>query len=145
VPPIADVQDDLSTIVEVIFMTGKLFKSQFASRSDPGKVDIDQHRFCAHVKNVNTHGMTSAGVSDDGLFSVVFSRRSGPLDIVVNTAPRTQVVHMISLEGLGVGSMTDISSLADTDLVAFVSLYSWTYLCQPPLTINFTDCKFSRS
>jgi hypothetical protein len=145
VPPIDDVQDDLSTVVQVIFMSGKLFKSQFASRSDSTKVDIDQHRFCAHVRNVNTKGMTSAGLDDAaGLFSAVFSRRSGPLDIVVNTPPRTQVVHMISLEGLGVGPMTNISSMADGDLVAFVSLYSWTYLCQPPLTVNFTDGEFIR-
>ena len=143
VPPITDVQDDLSTIVEVIFMTGKLFKSQFASQSDATKVDIDQHRFCAHVRNVNNKGMTSAGLDDDaGLFSALFSRRSGPLDIVVNTPPRTQVVHMISIEGLGSGPVTNIASMADADLVSFVSLYSWTYLCQPPLTVNFTDGEF---
>jgi hypothetical protein len=35
--------------------------------------------------------------------------------------------------------MEQDSPIKDTDLVAFVSLYTWNYLCQPPLTVNFVD------
>jgi hypothetical protein len=45
---------------------------------------------------------------------------------------------MISLEF--VEQMQDVG---DEDLVAFVSLLRWTYLCQPPMLVNFIDCAFS--
>lgn len=138
---VPSVQDDLTTPVDVIFITGKLFRQLFTMPTDPKTVDVSQYRFCAHVRNVNTEGMTDAGVQDKGLFSIILSRRSGPLDIIPNTPPRTQAVHMISLEALE--TKTELSSMADTDLIAFVSLYSWTYLCQPPLSVNFVDCKSS--
>lgn len=48
--------------------------------------------------------------------------------------PRTQAVHLLNLEYV---EQMDIP--ADDDLVALVSLYSWTYLCQPPLSVNFVD------
>ena len=80
--------------------------------------------------------MKQAGTEDQGQFAVVHSRRSSPTDIVKNTAPRPQAVHLISLEFLA-----DMETLPnDTDLVALISLYSWTYLCQPPLSVNFVDC-----
>jgi hypothetical protein len=80
--------------------------------------------------------MTDSGVEDTGLFSVIHSLRTGPTDIAQNVAPRSQVVHLISLEYV---DQTQIPN--DGDLVALISLYSWTYLCQPPLTVNFVDGK----
>lgn len=78
--------------------------------------------------------MTDSGVEDTGLFSVIHSLRTGPTDIAQNVAPRSQVVHLLSLEYL---DHTQVP--ADEDVVALISLYSWTYLCQPPLTVNFVD------
>lgn len=80
--------------------------------------------------------MGQAGVEDKGIFSIIHSRRSGPTDIAQNCAPRPQIVHLISLEFIA--DITD--TLEDTDLVALISLYSWSYLCQPPLNVNFVDC-----
>jgi hypothetical protein len=133
-----EIQHD-QTPIEVIFLSGALFKSLFGSTTDHKKTDLSPYRYVAHVRNVNTKGMTNAGVSDTGLFSIVHSLRSGPTNIVQNTAPRSQVVHLLSLEHVSL--MDDLDKMLDTDLVAMISLYSWTYLCQPPMLVNFVDCK----
>ena len=80
--------------------------------------------------------MADSGVEDTGLFSVLHSLRTGPTDIAQNTAPRTQAVHLLNLEYIEKMNMPQAG-----DLVALVSLYSWTYLCQPPLSVNFVDGK----
>ncbi len=49
---------------------------------------------------------------------------------------------MISLEYV---DQMDPASMADGDLVAFISLYHFTYLCQPPLTVDFVDGGYLRS
>ena len=87
-----------------------------------------------HVRNINTHGMADAGVEDTGLFSVIHSLRTGPTDIAQNAAPRTQAVHLLNLEYI-----EQTATPSANDLVALISLYSWTYLCQPPLSVNFVD------
>ena len=78
--------------------------------------------------------MADAGVEDTGLFSVIHSLRTGPNDIAQNTAPRTQAVHLLNLEYI-----EQTTTPGANDLVALISLYSWTYLCQPPLSVNFVD------
>jgi hypothetical protein len=128
----ANLQND-TTPIEVIFMAPKLFQDLFCTNGAP---NVDQFRFCAHIRNINTTGITNAGTSDTGLFSVVHSKRSGPYDVTPNTTPRSQAVHLLSLEFLN--TLTQFES---TDLVALVSLYRWTYLCQPPLSVNFIDGK----
>lgn len=134
----AEIEHD-QTPIEVIFLSGALFKSLFGSSVDPKTTDLSPYRYVAHVRNVNTVGMTDAGVSDKGLFSIVHSLRSGPTNVVQDTAPRSQTVHLISLEHVSL--MKDLDTLGDTDLVGMISLYSWTYLCQPPMLVNFVDCK----
>jgi hypothetical protein len=124
-----------TTPVEVIFMRGSLFKSLFYTG---GKPDLEQYRHCAHVRNINTRGITSAGTSDTGLFSILHSRRSGPTDVAQGAAPRSQAVHLLSLENIDT-----LTQVIDTDLVAFISLYRWTYLCQPPLSVNFIDSEYA--
>jgi len=121
------------TPVEVVFLSGKLFKDLFYVA---GVLDQKNFRNCAHVRNVNTTGVTGAGLNDTGLYSIVHSKRSGPLDIAQGKPPRSQAVHMVSLEFLE--TLTDVK---DTDLVPLISLYRWTYLCQPPLSVNFIDSK----
>lgn len=132
---------DTDMPVEVIFIKGELFKQLFWRFDKTGKgvkPDIEQFQYCAHVRSVNTEGTTGASGAEKGLFSVVHSKRSGPTDIAAQAPPRPQVVHVVSLEGLEA-----IDDVPDNALVALVSLYSWTYLCQPPLTVNFVDSKFS--
>jgi hypothetical protein len=79
--------------------------------------------------------MKQAGVEDKGIFSLIHSRRSGPTDIAQNKPPRPQTVHLISLEFIA-----DMDKIPDdSSLVALISLYSWSYLCQPRLSVNFVD------
>jgi hypothetical protein len=130
-----------TTPVELIFLQGGLFKKLFCPKSDPGTPDIGQFRYCAHVRNINTTGMTDAETNDTGLFSILHSKRSGPTDVAQGAAPRSQAVHLLSLEYLDSLKTADNFQVQDADLVCFVSLYRWTYLCQPPLTVNFIDSK----
>lgn len=53
-----------TTPVEVIFLKGSLFKSLFYAGDTP---DIKQFRYCAHVRNINTSGITNAGTEDTGI------------------------------------------------------------------------------
>ena len=148
----ANLQNDM-TPVQVIFLSGSLFKDLFLSRSNSQVLDVSQYRYCAvsltrismyrigplliafqHVRNINTQGMADAGVEDTGLFSIIHSLRTGPTDIAPNTLPRTQAVHLLNLEYI-----ESMPLPPARDLVALISLYSWTYLCQPPLSVNFVD------
>ncbi|MCJ1309781.1 hypothetical protein MMC25_003442 [Agyrium rufum] len=125
---------DPMTTVEVIFVNAGLFSNLFVSKKSPSTVDVGPYRYAAHVRNINTVGMPGAGVQDAGYFSIVHSIRTGPTNIAANTAPRSQTVHMITLE-----FVEDMAIPADGEYVALISLYSWTYLCQPPLSVNFVD------
>lgn len=78
--------------------------------------------------------MADAGVADSGIFSILHSCRTGPTDIKAGKPPRPQIAHVISLE-----FVDEMDTPADDDMVALISLYSWNYLCQPPLSINFVD------
>lgn len=120
-----------TTPIEVIFMTGQLFQALFCVNGVP---KVDQFKYCSHVRNINITGITNGGTNDTGLFSIVHSKRFGPWDVAQGTAPRSQAVHLLSLE-----FPNTLTKVGETDLIALVSLYRWTYLCQPPLTVNFID------
>lgn len=122
-----------ATPVQVIFLKGKLFRKLFYTE---GKLDLLQFKYCAHVRSINTEGITGAVGSDSGSFGIVHSRRSGPTDITAASLPRSQAVHVVSLEGLDGFEVPD----SDDVLVGLLSLHRWTYLCEPPLSINFIDC-----
>ena len=122
--------------VDVIFLDASTFTALFVSKT-ASKTDLKGYQYLSHVRNVNTAGMTNAGVEDTGLFSIIHSLRTGPTDIQQNHAPRPQIVHMVSLEFIDL--MTTLPAAGSTDLVALISLYSWSYLCQPPLSVNFKD------
>ncbi len=105
----------------------------------PVAPDLSRYKYLAHVRNVNTQNVAGAGSNDDGLFSVVYAHRSGPLDI---TTAQPVIVHLVTLEGFEVpyDQQPHITlPLDSTKRVALVSLYSWTYLCLPPSTVNFVD------
>ena len=96
--------------------------------------DVSRYQWLAHVRNVNTRDMANAGLEDDGLFSVVHGHRTGPLDL---TAPKPVIVHLVSLEGIE--SHLQLPLDKTKSHVALISLYSWTYLCLPPDSVNFID------
>ena len=137
IPPFSTKDKDFSeikdhgTLVQVIFLNTTLFKQLFVRNN---QVDLTQYQYVSHVRNINTQGMADSGVEDTGLFSVVHSLRTGPTDIEPGRAPRSQTVHVITLEYLD-----EIDIPGDDELVALISLHAWTYLCQPPLSVNFVD------
>lgn len=131
----------------VIFPKAALLNHLFAAYDDvgkrlPGGPDISRHRFLAHVVRMNTTGMANAD-SDDVVttreFSVVVANRLGPLD---SDKASQMIVHLVSLE--------NIESLKPFPLtetvpgfspehparVGLVSLYSWSYTCLPPNSLN---------
>jgi hypothetical protein len=112
--------------------------------SDGTKVlpDLSRFKWLSHVRDINTANVAGAGSNDDGLYSVVHAHRTGPLDIKTATPV---IVHLVTLEGLEVSEgetphvQLPLSAAGQPGRVAFVSLYSWTYLCLPPGEVNFMD------
>ena len=149
VPPFKDIEElevDKNLPVEVIFLRGSLYKKIFFNKKK--QPSVDDFRYCAHVRNINTQGITGAGTSDIGLFSIIHSKRSGPTDVAQGAIPRSQAVHLVSLESIDdINDVLDetktdgskIPPLEDTELVALISLYRWNYLCQPPLGVDVVD------
>ncbi|KAH8797907.1 hypothetical protein F5884DRAFT_687599 [Xylogone sp. PMI_703] len=135
-PTFTDVTEDPSTAVDVIFLKAYMFRSFFASKTNPSQIDVTRYKYLSHVRNVNTDGMSQAAALGEGtgLFSILHSHRTGPWNVKEGAAPRPQVVHLVTIE-----HVSEMVMPGDGDLVGLVSLYSWTYLCQPPLGVNFVD------
>ncbi|KAG7294509.1 hypothetical protein NEMBOFW57_004584 [Staphylotrichum longicolle] len=144
VTPIKDDQDgekiDRNTQVDVVFLTAKYVRDLFASYDEQGtrkpevnSPDLSPFAYLSHVRNVNTRNIANAGLDDEGLYSVIHAHRSGPLNL---TSPKPIIVHLVSLEGVEENLKFPLD---DDTRVAFVSLYSWTYLCLPPDEVNFVD------
>ncbi|CAI6100448.1 unnamed protein product [Clonostachys chloroleuca] len=116
---------DAAEPTELIMVPGKLFNGLFAAPDGPrDKLDLACYKHMAHVRQVATDGMVNAGAdSDEAIFSVVVSRRTGPYDA---DTPSTMIAHLVPL------SWDDEMLLPkDEDHVAMVSLHSWTYTCLP--------------
>jgi hypothetical protein len=126
---------DLKTSQEgtsVIFPKKDLFHDIFGAQ---GNLSIlEQYKGLAHVRNVNTTGFPDAGVEETGLFSIVISRRTGPVNL---TVPRTQMAHLISIENFD--STLTRTDTSESTRIGLVSLFSWTYTALPPNPINFVD------
>ncbi|GAW19371.1 hypothetical protein ANO14919_088570 [Xylariales sp. No.14919] len=154
IAPIAADRDeeavDPNAQVDVIFLRGDLMTSLLASYNNDGSVeksndvvvgpDLSRYKYLAHVRNVNTRNIAGAGLDDNGLFSVLFGHRSGPLDGFETSRP--VIVHLVTLEGLEVVD-NDVPHFTwppdPSKRYALVSLYSWTYLCLPPEEVNFVN------
>lgn len=127
--------------VDVIFPKMDLFLALFSDGADSPSIDIDRFKYLAHVRQVNTDHMTESGILDEGIFSIVLSHRTGPL---FNKEAREKsppvptpcVVHVVSLDAV---EHIPKDSLTGYEHAALISLYSWTYDCLPPSTINFED------
>lgn len=129
----------------LIFPKASLFNRLFAAYDDngepqPGTPDISRHRFLAHVVRMNTRGTDSDKVDTPREFSVVLANRIGPLD--GDTASQ-MIVHLVSLEGVEslnplplLEVVSGSSSPEQPARVGLVSLYSWSYTCLPPNSLN---------
>ncbi|KAF3906747.1 hypothetical protein AA313_de0203405 [Arthrobotrys entomopaga] len=127
---------------DMLLLPRALFTSLFSKYDSNGNPNssapyVYHHRYLAHKRDLNSQGMAlSAAASDDDTdsFGVIFSHRSGPVDI---TAPTPVYVHLISIEGIEQMHPWPIAD--DTSYVAVSSLYSWSYQCLPPNTPTIED------
>ncbi|KAK6509002.1 hypothetical protein TWF481_003768 [Arthrobotrys musiformis] len=127
---------DSNQMANIIFVPSTLYSCFFSTYDANGvrqgtPSDVSRYQYLSHVRDINTQGMADSGIEDVGIFSVVVSHRSGPLNI---TQPSPTVVHLVSIEN--VEAMTYNASL---HRVAMCSLYSWTYTCNPPNSFNVFD------
>lgn len=137
VTPIDKTDPDVSKSTgDIIFIQKSLFRSIFTTYTTTGKpksgqsnADVTGFKYLAHVKNINTKGMVGAGVDGDrGLYSVVISIRTGPIDI---TQPTRLIAHLISIEGV-----ENLQFPISRPYVALSSLHSWNYECLPTDSID---------
>ncbi|KAF8806755.1 hypothetical protein BYT27DRAFT_7338779 [Phlegmacium glaucopus] len=128
-----------NTKVDVIFPKKDLFLALFSVSASSPSIDLDRYKYLAHARQVNTTHMTDSGVIDEGTFSIVFSHRTGPHfgSDASPTTPKPCVVHLVSLDA--VNSVPKSSLTSGYTRAALVSLFSWTYDCLPPETLNFED------
>ncbi|OJJ40101.1 hypothetical protein ASPWEDRAFT_82779, partial [Aspergillus wentii DTO 134E9] len=125
---------------DFIFIKKELFAGlfpPFADVNQPDHVsrpDTAPYRFLSHVRKINTAGMAVAGKEDIGIFSVVVSNRSGPLDY---PTPTTVCAHLVSIAG--VEEDMSFPFPADSKYAALCSLHSWSYTVTPPNTLNVPE------
>ncbi|KFA54614.1 hypothetical protein S40293_02194 [Stachybotrys chartarum IBT 40293] len=92
------------------------------------ELNVAGYKYFAHVRQVATDGMAQAGAEADGaMFSVVISRRTGPID---SDVPVSMAVHLLSLDWDTEAIKLPLPGSDDTR-VAVTSLHSWTYTCLP--------------
>lgn len=110
---------------EIVLLPGKLFTDLFIGPGGPrDMLNVDEYKHMAHVRKAATDSMAGAGSEvDDALFSVVVSRRTGPIEA---DTPSMMTAHLLSLSW-----DTKMSFPEAQDRVAVTSLYSWTYTCRP--------------
>lgn len=137
---------------DVIFppksLVTQLFTDSTRANTATNKYGVEQYKYLAHVREINTEGCPDAGIQEQGIFSVVIASRTGALrDTVLQdnswtelptnlSQPRTQVCHLVSIEHL---DSTIGSWMADqpSQRIGMVSLFSWIYAAMPPNPVNF--------
>ena len=133
-------QDDDSA--DFIFVPTELFQAHVTTYNPDGtpsskqtRPDVQGYKYLSHVRAIHTDGMADAGIENEvGLFSVVVAHRTGPWTI---TASTPVVVHLVSLDGIETNMGT--WPLTGGEHVALCSLYSWTYQCLPPKSLDVSD------
>jgi hypothetical protein len=124
---------DTSVSANAIFIKSDLFTSFYDldATSSPATMSLDRYKYLTHVRNVNSDGCLAADpAAQNGIFSVAFSHRAGPLS---QKAPTTVVVHVVSLENV----CQNIGAASKMPYVALISLFSWTYQGLPPQSVDF--------
>jgi len=90
----------------------------------------DEVRALAHIRQVNLSGQSGEVLIEDsdgdGWFAIVVANRL-PLSAPASAGPRRNIVHLVSLEGLG--DMVANGSAGDYRTVCMVSLFSWSFEC----------------
>jgi len=133
--------DGADTKADFILVQSRLFNALFAKYGSDGQPDLNQttgwvqpHRFLAHLRHIHLDGTAAAATTDDDdhAYSVVIGNRIGPLDI---TQPTTVVAHLVNIEGVEAMSLP----VKSADFVAMTSLYSWSYTCLPPKSLDIGD------
>ncbi|VUC34940.1 unnamed protein product [Clonostachys rosea] len=117
--------NDAAEPTELIIIPGELFNNLFVAPGGPrDRLDVACYKHMAHVRQVATDGMANSGTdSDEATFSVVVSRRTGPIDA---DTPSMMIAHLVSLSW-----DDEMPFPKDEDRVAVVSLHRWTYTCLP--------------
>ncbi|KAI5811788.1 hypothetical protein DFH27DRAFT_521172 [Peziza echinospora] len=133
---------DAATTADFIFVKGDLL-TELTREYDPDwikegaaqeKCSVGRYKWLAHVRNINTAGMAEAGEFDneEGVFSIVMSHRTGPVDL---KEPRPVYVHLVSIENLEELAWP----LRSESRVALCSLASWSYMTLPADAFNVVD------
>lgn len=149
--PFTDVEQATKPNINVIFPQARLVNGFFSAYNDSneplpspsGGPDVSRHRFLAHLMRINTAGMAEADRDEHEEtreFSVVLANRVGPLE---GDKPVQVIVHVVSLEGLENLRPFPLPVSSDPSAtpvrVGLVSLYSWSYMCQPPGAPNVSE------
>jgi hypothetical protein len=87
---------------------------------------LEELRYLAHCRQVNTGDKAVAGLNERGLFSVVVANRFPVVPASQEAPALLNVAHMVSLEGLET-YLSDGASFGNYQEVALVSLASWTF------------------
>lgn len=118
-----------------VFVPKDLFNALFKNyeqSTNQNLCDVTRYQWFSHTRNINTTGMANSGIDgEEGVFSVVISQRSGPLDI---KEPTDLIIHLVSIE-----NVADMPYPVQKDRVALCSLESWSYTCLPPDSFNVYD------
>ena len=133
-----DLKDATLPNVNLIFPKADIVQAIFSAYNDDGvrvqkpNLDVSRYRYLSHMRTINTKGMAIAGETEgdpERDFGVCVSNRSAPSNL-----PKTSpvYVHLVSLEKL-----EDITLPSDENKrIAIISLYSWSYLCLPPASVD---------
>jgi hypothetical protein len=97
---------------------------------------LDEARFLAHCRQANISDKATQNLDPDGFFSVVVANRFPATPAAQATAPKKNIVHLVSLEGLG-AVLVDNPAFGSCTHVALISLASWTFQCLPDHAEDF--------
>jgi hypothetical protein len=97
---------------------------------------LEELRFLAHCRQSNIADKAELGLEQNGLFSVVVGNRFPAEPAQGDTAPRKNIVHLVSLEGLET-YLVDQPNFGGHTSVALLSLASWSFLTLPDRLQDF--------
>ncbi|NTU53916.1 MAG: hypothetical protein HGA97_09520 [Chlorobiaceae bacterium] len=97
---------------------------------------LDELRFLAHCRQVNTGDKAMMGLNEHGLFSVIVSNRFPAVPPAGSDKPVKNIVHLVSLEGMEI-YLSDKESFGSFQKVALITLASWVFYSLPDVEGDF--------
>lgn len=97
---------------------------------------LEELRFLAHCRQVNTGDKAILGLNEHGLFSVVVANRFPALPAAEGDPPVKNYVHLVSVEGLQ-DWLKPGADFAGHSQVALLSLASWSFQAQADIKEDF--------